>query len=1301
MQEERVHQKKFQDLLRELFEFDCAELDFGIYRIMNHKRAVIEQFISKDLPEVIADELASGALAEQGQARKVLDEARNKVIETLGDSAFTADGSLKPEYHSTPVGKAYLEALAKAQGARSTEALETDVYNHLYTFFSRYWQDGDFISKRRYSRKERYAIPYNGEEVYLYWANHDQYYIKTGEYFTDYSWKAPNGVTVHFKLQQADVEQNNIKGEKRFFLPVLDSITWDETEHTLTIPFHFRPLTEQEAIAYGQKNQQESIIAKTKEEIPGRVKALEQIPEHSKTDILAALTTERRKTEKGESVSWLEHHLRQYTRRNTSDFFIHKDLRGFLSRELDFYLKNEVLNLEEMEAAGEHLSEGWFQLMRLIKRIGLRIIEFLAQIEDFQKMLWEKKKFVTETFYVITVGNIPQEFYPEIATCEAQWAEWEQLGLTAGNAGVSPANPGSAGVSLATPLQHKGWYTRGYLPHFDSANVLQFITFRLHDSVPEEVIKHWKQELHWHEQLGADSKEAVELRKRIEKYQDSGKGACYLRDERIAHLVQDALKHFDGERYRLIAWCIMPNHVHVLIEMMDEPLQKIIQSWKSYTAHEANKILGERKAFWSPDYFDRYIRDEKHFNATVEYILQNPVKAGLVDSPEKWPWCGYIAGNAGVSPASGPSAFTGGRDVRDPRTTHRIEFLKAHPTLPLDTRHFPPEFTDRLLASFDNLDERTDGLLIHSENWQALNLLQEKYRDRVKCIYIDPPYNTAASEILYKNDYKHSSWLALLAERIILVRSILESDGQLCIAIDDSEFSRLHLAIQTLLGADSILGTVAVRSNPAGRSALTGFSVSHDYAIFVGVSRESTVGELAKSDRQIARYSESDAKGQFEWVNFRKHGGLNANRFARPKLFYPIYAGIDGRVRIPAMEWNEASRSWIILENPTTQETVVWPIDERGGERTWKWGHETVMNNLSELTARPDRSGRLGVYMKSRMRGGTLPPTLWVDSKYSAADYGTNLLGHILGNTILFSFPKSIYTVGDSLRVCNLTGEDLTLDYFAGSGTTGHAVINLNREDGGRRKFILVEMAHYFDTVLLPRIKKVTFSPEWKDGKPKRMATAEEAERSPRIVKVIRLESYEDALNNLTFDDQSGMKALELFKDEYLLRYMLRWETRKSETLLDVEKLQTPFSYKLRIHRDGETRERLVDLPETFNYLLGLDVQTRKVYMRRRDACDPREAGNVDVPAGNADVSSAKHYLIYRGTLRNGRTVAVIWRDTQGWNKEDYERDRDFVAEEKLTDGAEEVFVNGDSFIPDAQALDVLFKERMFAGVEG
>lgn len=152
--------------------------------------------------------------------------------------------------------------------------------------------------------------------------------------------------------------------------------------------------------------------------------------------------------------------------------------------------------------------------------------------------------------------------------------------------------------------------------------------------------------------------------------------------------------------------------------------------------------------------------------------------------------------------------------------------------------------------------------------------------------------------------------------------------------------------------------------------------------------------------------------------------------------------------------------------------------------------------------------------------------------------------------------------------------------------------------------------------------------------------------------------------------------ALQL--EDYLLRYMLRWETRHSETLLNVEKLREPFSYKLHIHRDGETREQPVDLPETFNYLIGLDVEKRQV---------------LD--------DEGRRYLVYRGTTRYGRRTAVIWRETHGWTEEDYSRERDFVSSHNLTEGTDEVFVNGDSIIPGARALENVFKARMFAGVEG
>jgi REP element-mobilizing transposase RayT len=184
-----------------------------------------------------------------------------------------------------------------------------------------------------------------------------------------------------------------------------------------------------------------------------------------------------------------------------------------------------------------------------------------------------------------------------------------------------------------------GWRSRGYIPHFDQPDLIQLVTIRLYDAVPEALIGQWKRELAWVESISASDPRYVALRKRIEKYEDAGHGACWLREDRIASIVEQALLYFDGERYRIIAWCIMPNHAHVIIEIWaDHPLAGIAHSWKSYTAHEANKSLHISGTFWFREYHDRYVRDEGHLENAVEYVENNPVKAGLVRTKEEWKW---------------------------------------------------------------------------------------------------------------------------------------------------------------------------------------------------------------------------------------------------------------------------------------------------------------------------------------------------------------------------------------------------------------------------------------------------------------------------------------------------------------------------------------------------------------------------------------------------------------------------------------------------------------------------------------
>jgi len=1038
------YRDKFQRLLRELFQFDCADLDFGIYRIMNYKRDVIEKFITTDLPKAIADELDRGALADQSQAARELAEVAKQIAESLGKDALDADGNLADAYHGTPLGKKYLDLKGKAAGGRGREALEATIFNHLHSFFSRYYQDGDFISKRRYSKRQKYAIPYNGEEVYLHWANNDQYYVKTAEHFHDYTFTS-HGVTVHFKLTAADVEQNNVKGDTRLFLARVKETDWKEQTSELVIPFEYRPLTEQEKVTYGTKNQQDKIIAEATDAIPKRLKKADKA--------LVAIAAEHHKNSDGQPVTFLEHHLRQYTRRNTSDFFIHKNLKGFLSRELDFYLKNEVLNLDEMETAGEDRAEGWFQVIRVIKAVGGRIIDFLDQIESFQKMLWEKRKFITETQYCITVGNIDETFFPEIAACEPQWAEWKEL------------------------------------------------------------------------------------------------------------------FHIDEEQTDL---------------------------------------------------------------------------------------------------------FSTGKSKKD----KRVAFLRAHLTLVLDTRHCEKLFVDRLLASFDNLDAITDGLLLHSENFQALALLVEKYRQAIKCIYIDPPYNTDAGPICYKNGYRSSSWIALMENRLLLARRFLASTGILCVTIDDYQVHELAHLLDRTLGKENRLGVAVIRNNPSGRSTVRGFSVCHEYAFFYRAGQEAVLARLPRSEEQLARFTEED--GQYvDWRNFRKDGGAVTYRSERPKQFYPIYVNAaHNKLRIPPLEWDKMKREWRTLDEPAADEVCVLPIDEKGRERVWSLNHISAQENIDDLEVRATGDAEVRIYRRHTPTDGVLPRTWWDKKVYAAREHGSAALRCLFGESAVFSFAKSPFAVQDCVWVSGLDAEsnECVLDFFAGSGTTGHAVVNLNRQRRGNRNFILAEMGEYFDTVLLPRMKKVTFTPEWKDGKPKRMATEEEAGRSPRIFKYVRLESYEDALDNIQFGESSGQGALKF--DDYLLKYMLKWETRGSETLLNVEKLANPFSYKLTVARGDEMVEKVADIPETFNYLLGLHVKTRKAYD-----------------------DDGRRYLVYRGRIDH-RQIVVIWRDTEGWKKADLERDKKFVAEQKLTEGTDDVFVNGDSFIPDAKALEPVFKARMFSRVE-
>lgn len=425
--------EKLKEKLREIFQFENEDLDFGIYRIINYKRKEIENFINKEIINEVKTQLSVLKEEEQQEIEEKIKEITSKTtIKKYLEALEKGDEErikLYREDFAEDISE-YENLKRKLKQAKVSENIEREIYNHLINFFSRYYDKGDFISKRRYGKKEKYIVPYNGEEILFYWVNKDQYYIKTTEYFRKYSFQIPDGnITVNFKVVKAEEEKGNVKSvEKKFFIlsPEVFSLNGKE----LNIYFEYRTLSEKEKEKYKQGNtiSQEKINKET-------VKILqEKIPENSLARIIF-----RKDPSSRTGKSYIEKHLYNYTKRNLTDYFIHKDLKTFLERELDFYIKNELLQLENLEILEQkeyfdklklYLSE-----VKVFKNIASKIIEFLAQIENFQKKLWEKKKFIIDTHYVITLDKIKEyageeflnDILSEILNNEKQLKEWQEL----------------------------------------------------------------------------------------------------------------------------------------------------------------------------------------------------------------------------------------------------------------------------------------------------------------------------------------------------------------------------------------------------------------------------------------------------------------------------------------------------------------------------------------------------------------------------------------------------------------------------------------------------------------------------------------------------------------------------------------------------------------------------------------------------------------------------------------------------------------------------------------------------------
>ena len=364
------------------------------------------------------------------------------------------------------------------------------------------------------------------------------------------------------------------------------------------------------------------------------------------------------------------------------------------------------------------------------------------------------------------------------------------------------------------------------------------------------------------------------------------------------------------------------------------------------------------------------------------------------------------------------------------------------------------------------------NLLIEGDNYHALSVLNYTHEKKIDVIYIDPPYNTGAKDWKYNNDYvdaedpyRHSKWLSFIHNRLRIAKNLLKEDGIICVTIDDNEMPRLWCLLDDVFGGNNHLGTVAIRNNPKGRKTERKVSLIHEYAIFYGRSSIAKVKklEIAPEDKTHSYKQDSDGSWYLP-VNLRKQGVDSLAVSAKGKTsdrYYPIYYDPDSKK----------------ISSKIKLKIKILPIDVNGQKRIWRRGKDAIdeMYQRGDLWCQETRNG-LQVYFKFRGGlDGEPPESIWYDSKYSASEHGTQILDNILGKREAFQYPKSPYAVMECIKVATTNKNAIILDYFAGSGTTAHAVLELNKEDGSNRKFILCtnNENNICTDVCYPRIEKV------------------------------------------------------------------------------------------------------------------------------------------------------------------------------------------------------------------------------------
>lgn len=547
--------------------------------------------------------------------------------------------------------------------------------------------------------------------------------------------------------------------------------------------------------------------------------------------------------------------------------------------------------------------------------------------------------------------------------------------------------------------------------------------------------------------------------------------------------------------------------------------------------------------------------------------------------------------------------------------------------LTFDTKYFK-NFENDILAIFNDLNNELDGFLFHSENYQTLNTIKTLFKEKIKTIYIDPPYNTGSDGFLYKDKFQDSSWLTMLDNRIFLAKSLMKDDSAIFVSMGDTikndisinSTSRLQLLLNEIYGERNYIATFVRKSGIAPRQDIGYIANSQDYVFLYSKN---------KSFLQLNKKEADNSRLKYKDEYFNKRGNFDLNQLDRGSKNYS--SSLDYPIIVEPGQIIEMLDSKSFKKLKAQERIEIWPAGDKNDKRwifTWskdkvEWGIKNgfiVFKNVKDDRWKAYYKEYELVDNNDQLRSRENPYDTLVLNFTN--EIGSKEIINLFGER-RFEYPKPSEMIEHFIKM-NTNANDFVLDFFAGSGTTVQAVMQLNKRDKGKRKFILVEVADYFDSIIIPRIKKLSYSFNWDNGTPK------DNNGDSIFIKYYNLEQYEDSLNNIKINEND----FDNLSNSGPIRYILKMGFLDSTIFINREMLSDPFNMKMEIVESGVKDEVDIDLVETFNLWHGVEVN--------------RVLSFID---------DKRKYLFIFGMKSNQRLI-IVWRSTV---EIDFKRDNDFI----------------------------------------